>query len=99
MDLLSVFIWPVLIEYWYIILIIIAIFFAKTFFFIKTPCLDQFPITPYTLSFDIGRLTPGVDNSRYDVYLSDTFCKSAKQFILRTIEEKAVTGQIKENIK
>ncbi|WP_299980809.1 hypothetical protein [Desulfobacula sp.] len=63
------------------------------FWFSKIPSLDQFPVTGYAISFGLDRLTPGVDNNRYDVYLSDTFCKIADQFILHVIEDNAMPGK------
>ncbi|MBU8848765.1 MAG: hypothetical protein KOO64_04445 [Desulfobacterales bacterium] len=66
------------------------------FWFSKTPSLDQFPVTDYAISFALDRLTPGVDNNRYDVYLSDTFCRVADQFILRIIEDNAMPGKDRE---
>ncbi|MBC2702925.1 hypothetical protein [Desulfobacula sp.] len=62
----------------------------------KIPSLDQFPVTEYAISFSLDRLTPGVDNNRYDVYLSDTFCKVSDQFILHTIEDNAMPGKGRE---
>lgn len=56
MDLTAAFFISVLIEYWYIIPIIIAIIFFNTFFFNKTPRLDQFPITSYGFPFALEKL-------------------------------------------
>jgi hypothetical protein len=98
MELTATFFLSVLIEYWYIIPIIFVIFFFKIYFFTSlAPSLDQFPVESYGNSFALGRLTPGVDNNRYDVYLSSAFCKSSKQFILRVIEENALPGKKREN--
>ena len=103
MELTATFFLSVLIEYWYIIPIILVIFFFKffkiSFFTPSVPSLDQFPVESYGISFALDRLTPGVDNNRYDVYLSNAFCKSSKQFILRVIEENAVPGKGRENNK
>lgn len=63
------------------------------FWFFKTPRLDQLPVTDYAVSFDIDRLTHGIDNNKYDVYLSDTFCKVADQFILHVMEDIAMPGK------
>jgi len=66
------------------------------FWFFKNPRIDQFSVTDYTISFALDRLTPGVDNNRYDVYLSDTFCRAADQFISHTIEDIAMPGKSRE---
>ncbi|MBT7052196.1 MAG: hypothetical protein HN978_21375, partial [Desulfobacula sp.] len=72
-------------------------FFKISFFTPSVPSLDQFPVESYGISFALDRLTPGVDNNRYDVYLSNAFCKSSKQFILRVIEENAIPGKGRGN--
>jgi len=98
MELTAIFFLSVLIEYWYIIPIILVIFFLKiSFFTTSAPCLDQFPLEAYGISFALDRLTTGVDNYRYDVYLSNAFCKSSKQFILHVIEQNAMPGKKREN--
>ncbi len=56
-------------------------------FLSRRPRLDQFSMTAYRMPFGLDRLTPGVDNNRYDVCLSKTFCKSAEQFIFCLMEE------------
>jgi len=56
-------------------------------FFSRKPRLDQFSMTEYRMPFGLDRLKPGVDNNRYDVSLSQTFCRSAEQFILGLMEE------------
>lgn len=53
----------------------------------RRPRLDQFSMTAYRMPFGLDRLTPGVDNNRYDVCLSQTFCRSAEQFIFCLMEE------------
>ena len=42
----------------------------------NTPCLSVW-----------DRLTPGVDNNRYDVRLSPAFCRTLEEFILCVLEE------------
>lgn len=97
MELTATFFLSVLIGYWYIIPIILVIFFLKIYFFTPSdPSLDQFPVESYGICFALDRLTRGVDNNRYDVYLSNAFCKSSKQFILRVIEENAMPGKDRE---
>jgi len=49
--------------------------------------LDQFSMTAYRMPFGLDRLTPGVDNNRYDVCLSQTFCRSAEEFVFCLMEE------------
>jgi len=98
MELTATFFLSILIEYWYIIPIILVIFFFKISFFAPSaPSLDQFPLESYDISFALDRLTKGVDNYRYDVYLSNAFCKSSKQFILHVIEQNAMPGKEREN--
>lgn len=85
------------IEYWYIIPIILALFFLKTSIFTPAaPRLDQFHVESYDLFFALDRLTRGVDNNRYDVYLSPAFCNSAKQFILHVMKNQALTDRENE---
>jgi class 3 adenylate cyclase len=56
-------------------------------FFSRKPRLDQFSMTEYRMPFGLDRLTPGVDNNRYDVCLSQTFCRSAEEFISCLMEK------------
>ena len=53
----------------------------------RKPRLDQFSMTAYRMPFGLDRLTLGVDNNRYDVCLSQTFCRSAEEFVFYLIEE------------
>ncbi len=77
-------------DYWYIVAgVILVAVLTRLPWPVKRPCLDHFPITSYTLPFSLGRLTTGVDNYRYDVYLSDIFCSCTKKLIRQVIEEKA----------
>ena len=51
----------------------------------------------YGISFALDRLNTGVDNYRYDVYLSNAFCKSSKQFIKNVIEQNAIPDKKEKN--
>jgi len=61
--------------------------------FSSPPGLDDFHLTEYTMPFRLDRLTPGVDNNRYDVCLSTAFCRSLEEFILCLMEEMAMPGK------
>lgn len=45
------------------------------------PRLDDFPLESYTCNFSIEKLTIGIDNIRYDVYLSPVFCKATVRIV------------------
>ena len=64
-------------------------------FFSRRPRLNQFSMTEYCMPFGLDRLTPGVDNNRYDVCLSQTFCSSAKAFIFSLMEEMNISVEEK----
>ena len=64
-------------------------------FFARPPDLDCFPLTEYTVPFCLDRLTPGVDNNRYDVRLSPAFCRTLEEFILCVLEDMAMPGKEK----
>ena len=61
--------------------------------FSRPPGLDDFHLTEYSMPFRLDRLTPGVDNNRYDVCLSTAFCRSLEEFILCLMEEMAMPGK------
>lgn len=68
-----------------------------SFWFSKTPSLYQSPLTDYAVSFALDRLILGVDNNRYDVYLSETFCRVADQFILHIIKNNSMLDKGRES--
>ncbi len=51
-------------------------FFKKLF---SPPVLRAFPLRTSPVKFSLDRLTRGVDNIRYDVFLSPDFCKSVSK--------------------
>ncbi|SMC82642.1 Adenylate cyclase, class 3 [Desulfocicer vacuolatum DSM 3385] len=69
-------------------------------FFSRKPRWNQFSMTMYRMPFGLDRLTPGVDNNRYDVCLSQTFCRSAEAFIFSLMEEMNMpSGEKKDTDK
>ena len=40
----------------------------------KPPRLKSLPLKPYLVDFSLDRLVFGVDNIRFDVYISPRFC-------------------------
>ena len=58
------------------------------------PGLDEFDLSSYELKFSLGRLLPGVDNIRHDVYLSPRFCSAADKIIPQLIARHFRTFQI-----
>ena len=65
-------------------------------FFSSPPCLDDFHLTEYAMPFRLDRLTPGVDNNRYDVCLSPGFCRELEEFILCLMEETTMPDKEKK---
>jgi len=57
-------------------------FFKK---FSKLPSLREFPLKAVSISFSLDRLVRGVDNVRYDVYLSPDFRKTASQLVSQVV--------------
>lgn len=51
----------------------------------KLPSLKEFPLNDDSLMFSLDRLVRGVDNVRYDVYLSPDFCKAASEMVSQVI--------------
>jgi len=51
-------------------------------------------LKPYTFSFSLDKITPGVDNVRYDVCLSPELCKTTGDLVLRLISEHAKADEI-----
>lgn len=49
------------------------------------PDLSEFPLSAYSIKFAMNRLSPGVDNVRFDVRLSPTFCNTALNIITQLI--------------
>ena len=54
-------------------------------FFTKVPNLKEFPLKSYSINLSLNRLNLGVDNIRFDVYLSSEFCKTTSKVILQLI--------------
>lgn len=55
----------------------------------QTPSINDFPLTYYSVAIPLGRLSLGVDNLRYDVYISPEFIKSAGALIFQLILKHA----------
>ncbi len=51
-------------------------------------------LKPYTFSFSLDKITPGVDNVRYDVYLSPELCKTTGDLVFRLISEHSKADEI-----
>ncbi len=66
-------------------------------FFSTPPSLDQFHLTEYIMPFSLDRLTPGVDNNRYDVCLSPSFCREVAEFVLSLMKEIAMPDKEKKH--
>ncbi|MCG6908904.1 MAG: hypothetical protein LJE94_02130 [Deltaproteobacteria bacterium] len=60
----------------------------------KLPGLSEFSLSAYALNFSIGRLMPGVDNIRHDVYLSPSFRVAAGKIIPQLIARHFKTYDI-----
>ena len=54
-------------------------------FFTKVPSLKGLPLKSYSINLFLNRLNLGVDNVRFDVYLSPEFCKTTSKVILQLI--------------
>jgi hypothetical protein len=50
-------------------------------FFSNVTSLTNLPLKTYSVQFPMDRLSPGVDNIRFDVYLSPAFCVSAAKLV------------------
>lgn len=66
--------------------------FLRKFF--KLPVLKAFPLRDSQMIFSLDRLTRGVDNIRYDVYLSPDFCKVVSKIVAQVIAVKTGTEDI-----
>jgi len=60
----------------------------------RLPALRDFPLKSSSVKFSLNRLTRGVDNIRYDVYLSPDFCKSANNLVVQTVAVHTHTEDI-----
>ncbi len=66
------------------------LFFDRVMSFCKglafsPPGLEGFPLKSSAIKFSLNRLTRGVDNIRYDVYLSPDFCKSVGNLVVQAV--------------
>ncbi|MCP4688943.1 MAG: hypothetical protein GY859_12895 [Desulfobacterales bacterium] len=61
---------------------------------VKLPPLRQFRIGAYPIKFSLDRLSPGVDNIRYDVRLSPMFLEATSKFILQLLARRTNTEKI-----
>ena len=53
------------------------------------PVLTERAIETYSVKFQLDRLVPGVDNFRYDVYLSPAFCASIRKVVRLLFQKHA----------
>lgn len=53
------------------------------------PVLTERAIEIYSVQFQLDRLVPGVDNFRYDVYLSPAFCASIRKVVRLLFQKHA----------
>ena len=53
------------------------------------PVLTERAIETYSVQFQLDRLVPGVDNFRYDVYLSPAFCASIRKVVRLLFQKHA----------
>lgn len=63
--------------------------FLKEFF--RPPSLRKFPLKAAPLMFSLSKISRGVDNIRYDVFLSPKFCKAAKKLAVHLIAVQTKT--------
>ncbi len=63
-------------------------------FFSKIPHQKELPLEAYRVQFPLGNLVPGVDNIRFDVYLSPDFRKSANNVIRHLFGKHANVNSI-----
>ena len=53
------------------------------------PTLTEHAVETYSVQFQLDRLVPGVDNFRYDVYLSPAFCASIRNVVRLLFQKHA----------
>lgn len=63
-------------------------------YFSKLPDTRDFHLKTYSLCFSLDKLTPGVDNVRYDVHLSPAFLKSVGNTIFEIVVSQANAEQL-----
>jgi len=63
-------------------------------YFSKSPDIRDIPLKTYSLYFSLDKLTPGVDNVRYDVHLSPGFIKSTGNIVFNLVVSQAKAGQL-----
>jgi hypothetical protein len=57
--------------------------FLKAFF--RPPSLRKFPLKASPLMFSLDKISRGVDNIRYDVFLSPLFCEAAQKLVAHIV--------------
>ena len=67
---------------------------VATIFSSKLPILREFPLKSYSFNLSIDRLCLGVDNIRYDVYLSPGFCEPATKIVSQLIAKHSKAEKI-----
>ncbi len=55
---------------------------------------SELPLKAYSVKFSLDRLTPGVDNIRYDVLLSPDFCQSIRKLVYQLFLKHAKAKKI-----
>jgi hypothetical protein len=65
----------------------------------KLPPLSSFPLGHYAPNFSLDRLVLGVDNIRYDVFLSPTFVSATRKIVTRLVTRHAGLEKPGEDVK
>jgi len=58
------------------------------------PNIREFPLEAYSIKFSLDRLVLGVDNIRYDVHLSPSFCMAGKKVVIQLFARYSRIGEM-----
>ena len=58
------------------------------------PNIREFPLETYSIKFSLDKLALGVDNIRYDVHLSPSFCTASKKVITQLFARYSQVGEM-----
>ena len=61
---------------------------------VSLPNIREFPLETYSIKFSLDKLTLGVDNIRYDVHLSPSFCTASKKFVTQLFARYSQVGEM-----
>lgn len=56
--------------------------------------LNAVQMIPYSVNLSLNRLRTGIDNIRYDVYLSDSFCEVTRQILFQMLARHTHTEEV-----